>query len=45
MGELLAAYYAADHLGTGLGVLAVAAIFATVKHAERVRPVRKAPRG
>lgn len=37
MDELLTAYYTADHLGSALVLLAVAAIFAVVKHGDRIR--------
>lgn len=38
MPDLLVEYLAADHIGTALVALVVAAIFAAVKHAERLRP-------
>lgn len=41
MPDLLIEYLTADRLGTALAVLSVAAIFAAVKHSERLRPERK----
>lgn len=45
MAELLNAYLTADRLGPALALLAVAGIFAAVKHGERVRPSRKSSDG
>lgn len=40
MPDLLVRYLAADRLGTVLAAVAVAVIFAVVKHRERIRPTR-----
>ena len=45
MDELLNAYFMVDRLGPALAVLAVAAIFAVVKHSGRLRPARKTTDG
>ncbi|WP_281063985.1 hypothetical protein [Arthrobacter terrae] len=42
MADLLGAYFKADHIGS---VLVVAAVFAVVKHSERLLQVRKDPNG
>lgn len=39
--EMLIEFLAADRFGAALAVIAVAAIFAVVKHSERLRPERK----
>jgi hypothetical protein len=43
--EFLIEYLTADRLGGALTVVVVAAIFAVVKHSERLRPARKTTDG
>lgn len=38
--ELLAVYLSVDHFGSVLLLLIVGAVFAAVRHSERIKPVR-----